>query len=280
MLACATLLLGGCATGLRIDTSHLAQAQASRVQHIVLHYTVGRFDSALKTLTQGPVSSHYLVAQQPPTVYRLVDENRRAFHAGVSSWRGQTGINGSSIGIEIVNAGLLDSAPRVDEPARWQPGRWEPFPPEQVAVVVALVRDIARRHDVKPHMIVGHSDVAPSRKMDPGPLFPWRQLHEAGLVPWPDAQQVAATEAAWASQPLPDAAWFQARLAQLGFALPISGSWDVATRDVLIAFQTRYRPRLFSGRPDVETAALLQVATTPGGLLMVQADGQRVAYRP
>lgn len=277
LVGALALLLAGCAAGPRIDTRHTAQAQGSRVQHIVLHYTVGGFDSALKTLTQGPVSSHYLVAQQPPTVYRLVDEDRRAFHAGVSHWRGQSGLNASSVGIEIVNAGIVDGAPRA-----FVPERFEPFPEDQVDAVIALVRDIARRHRVPPHHIVGHSDIAPSRKMDPGPLFPWPRLHAAGLVPWPDAAQVAAAQARWSApdQALPDAAWFQQRLAAVGYGVPQHGQWDAATRDALVAFQVKHRPRLFTGQPDAETTALLEVASTPGGLVIVAADGRVVPYRP
>ena len=272
----SALALAGCASGPAIDTRHTAQAQGSRVQHIVLHYTVGGFDSALKTLTQGPVSSHYLVARQPPTVYRLVSEDRRAFHAGVSHWRGQTGLNASSVGIEIVNAGIADGAPRA-----FVPERFEPFPEPQVAAVIDLVREIARRHQVPPHQIVGHSDIAPSRKMDPGPLFPWARLHAAGLLPWPDAEQVAAAQARWSApgQVLPDAAWFQQRLAAVGYGVPQHGQWDAATRDALIAFQVKHRPRLFNGQPDAETTAWLEVASSPGGLVMVGPDGQRQPYR-
>lgn len=277
--AAAAMLAAGCALGPRIDERHTARAQGSRVQHIVLHYTVGAFDSALKTLTEGPVSSHYLVARDPPTVYRLVAEDRRAFHAGVSSWRGQTGLNASSIGIEIVNSGPLGPPLLAAEPPAWLPERWEPFPKTQIDAVIALVRDIMRRHDVKPHMVVGHSDIAPSRKMDPGPLFPWWRLHAAGLVPWPDDTQVAQALAQWQDQPLPDARWFQQRLAALGHAVPDHGQWDNPTRDVLVAFQTRWRPRLYNGRPDAETAAILQVVTTPGGLVMIHPDGSRVPYR-
>ena len=266
----APLLLAGCAGGLPIDTRHTALAQDSRVQFIVLHYTVGNFPSALKTLTESRVSSHYLVADAPPVIYRLVDEQRRAFHAGLSSYEGLTGLNASSVGIEIVNPGFIDSPT----------GAYTPFPPPQVAQVIALVRDVARRHGVQPHRIVGHSDIAPGRKQDPGPLFPWPQLAAAGLVPWPDAAQVASAAAQFAQQPLPPAGWFQQRLAQHGYAVPRSGEWDSATRDVMMAFQMKYRPALFMGQPDAETAALLAVATTPGGLLLVGDDGQPRPYRP
>jgi len=268
---CSALLLAGCAApGPRIDTRYTATAQDSRVQFIVLHYTVGNFPSALKTLTQTPVSSHYLVDDESGAVLRLVDEDRRAFHAGVSQFDGVAGLNAASIGIEIVNPGLASGSST----------RFTPFAPAQIRAVVALVRDVAQRHGVRPHRIVGHSDIAPGRKLDPGPLFPWRELVAAGLVPWPDETQVAQWRAEMANQPLPPAAWFQQRLATLGMAVPGTGQWDTATRDALMAFQMKYRPALFTGRPDLETAAWLQVATTPGGLLLVGADGVARPYRP
>ena len=105
----AALLLGGCATGLKIDTTYTATSQDSRVQFLIIHFTTVDLPRSLNTLTQGPVSSHYLVSERqgdvPAKVYQLVDENRRAYHAGVSSWKGATALNASSIGIEIVNLG-------------------------------------------------------------------------------------------------------------------------------------------------------------------------------
>jgi len=117
------LLLSACATGpqtrpaLQIDSSYTSANQDSRAQFLILHYTVLDFPKSLKVLTSGGmVSSHYLVRDEPPTIYRLVDESRRAFHAGVSHWRGQTGLNASSVGIEIVNAGIVDGASRAFVP--------------------------------------------------------------------------------------------------------------------------------------------------------------------
>ncbi len=262
--------MSACSTGPRprdgrpaIDDRYRAVSQDSRVQFIVLHYTEGDFPVSLKTLTEGAVSSHYLVSEEPVVVYRLVDEERRAYHAGVSSWEGQTSLNAASIGIEIVNRGYIGD---------WS-GPYHPYPEAQIREVLALVKDIAKRHAVKPNRIVGHSDIAPSRKVDPGPAFPWPRLAEAGLIPWPDAAQVAAELARQEGQPLPEVAWFQQKLAAHGYATPQHGQLDSATRDVLRAFQMRYRPRLYDGQPDAETAALLQVITTPGGLLIVGEDG-------
>ena len=249
----ACCLLAACASGPVIDTSYSSVGQDSRVQFLVLHFTSSDFASSLKILTEGPVSSHYLVRDDPPTVYRLVDESRRAYHAGESYWRGYARLNEGSIGIEIVNEGLK-GAPEF--------GVWTDYPEAQIAVVLELVKDIVRRHQIRPERIVGHSDIAPQRKVDPGPKFPWKRLADAGLIRWPDAAEVARRQAAYA-QSLPDAAWFQHRLAQHGFAVPQHGDLDEPTRRVIAAFQMRYRPARFDGQPDAETAALLDVLVNP-----------------
>lgn len=257
----AALLLGACAGGPSIDRSHTSLGQDSRVLFIVLHYTQGSFDNALRALTLGQVSSHYLVNDDPVRIYGLVDENRRAWHAGASSWNGHTHLNASSIGIEIVNPGYTDTpAGRV----------YAPYPPEQIDAVVALVKDIAERHQVRPERIVGHNDIAPMRKQDPGPAFPWKRLAIEGLIAWPDMLTVMAKRHEFETA-LPDVAWFQARLADYGFALPQSGALDAMTREVIATFQMKYRPGNFDGEPDAETAALLFAATTPGAMLMLKS---------
>jgi N-acetylmuramoyl-L-alanine amidase len=265
----ACLLLAGCAAGPKIDTRYTAVSQDSRVQFIVLHYTEGDFATSLQQLTQGNVSSHYLVDREPPTIYRLVDEDRRAWHAGRSYWNGYTFLNASSVGIEIVNAGNGGS----------RDGRFAPYPDAQIEQVVALVRDIARRHGVKPHRIVGHSDIQPQTKQDPGPQFPWRRLADEGLVPWPDEAAVAAALPILEREP-PTMSWYQEKLAQHGFEVPRNGELDAATRNVLSRFQMKYRPSKCDGTPDAETAALLSVVTSSGGLLIVTGDGTRQPYVP
>lgn len=247
----AACLLAGCAAGPPIDTTYRSIGHESRVQYVVIHFTSEGFASSLKILTEGPVSSHYLVNDAPPTIYRLVDEERRAWHAGLSSWQGNTNLNSSSIGIEIVNTGL-DLAT----------GRWAEYPEPQVRAVVALVADIVRRHRIRPDRIVGHSDIAPQRKVDPGPRFPWKRLADAGLMPWPDAARVAERRAAHEAA-LPDVAWFQLMLARHGFEVPRHGELDGPTRRVVAAFQMKYRPASHDGTPDAETAALLDVLVDP-----------------
>lgn len=248
-------LLAGCTTpGPRIDKSLSATGQASRVRFLVLHYTVSDKPASIKILTQQQVSAHYLVTDDPqPTVYGLVDETRAAYHAGISSWKGYTQLNNSSIGIEIVNAGWKDTP---------QGRVFAPFPQSQIDVLVPLIKDIVARHKIAPENVVGHSDIAPLRKQDPGPLFPWYQLAQAGLVVWPDANRVAAVRQVFDIQ-VPDAAWFQKKLAAHGFALAQSGVLDQQTRTVIGAFQMKYRPANIAGEPDAETAAMLEVLTTP-----------------
>lgn len=254
LLAATALLLAGCASttpgGVAIDTRHTARGQDSRVLFLVLHYTVGDLGASLRVLTEGAVSAHYLVSDEsPPRIYRLVDETQRAWHAGNSAWQGHRLLNASSIGIEIVNPG-----------PRWGPeGRvFEPFAEAQIDVLIPLVRDIVRRHGIRPDRIVGHSDVQPQTKQDPGPAFPWRRLADAGLIAWPDAARVAAAQPPYELLP-PDAAWYQQRLAALGYDVPAHGRLDTATRNVVAAFQMKYRPARYDGQPDAETAALLQV---------------------
>jgi N-acetylmuramoyl-L-alanine amidase len=269
----AALLLAGCATAPRIDgrypvdTSHRAVSQESRVRYLILHFTWEGFADSLKVLTQGKVSSHYLVDDDPPRIYRLVEEDRRAWHAGVSYWAGETMLNSASVGIEIVNLG------EREDPA------YAPYPAAQIDVVVALVRDIQRRHGIKPHRILGHNDIAPQRKTDPGPRFPWRRLADEGLIPWPDEAAVTAARPAYDAA-LPPVAWFQEQLAKIGFEVPRNGELDAETRRVLMAFQMKYRPSDWAGTPDAQTAALLEVVNRPGGMWLRGADGQRRPYTP
>ncbi len=254
LLVCA-LGLFGCASGLQIDGRYSAKSQDSRVQYLIVHFTTVDFASSLKTLTEGEVSSHYLVSErvgdEPPKIYQLVDEKRRAFHAGASSWKGASMLNASSIGIEIVNLGYRD------EPS----GRvWYPFQAEQIDAVIALIKKIVAEHDIKPDRILGHSDIAPGRKNDPGPRFPWKRLADAGLIIWPDAERVQRGMSVYTQQ-LPDINWFQQKLQAHGFGLAITGTLDPPTRSALEAFQMKYRPNKFDGEPDAETAALLDVLT-------------------
>jgi N-acetylmuramoyl-L-alanine amidase len=259
LAATMALLLSACASGPHIDRSYTSESQDSRALFLVLHYTVTDWEKSLRVLTTGGLgSSHYLVRDEPARSYALVDENRRAWHAGDSFWAGHTHLNASSIGIEIVNAGYVDG-----------PGGrvYASFPEAQVTEVIALVKDIVARHQIRPERIIGHADIAPGRKQDPGPKFPWKRLADEGIIPWPDLAQVQLKQAQFASLP-PDAAWFQDKLSRVGYKVPRNGEMDEMTRNVISTFQMKYRPSDYSGVADAETAALLDVMLSPGGMLL------------
>jgi N-acetylmuramoyl-L-alanine amidase len=249
-LIVSLIVLAGCAGGPRFDTSHPSANHDSRIQFVVVHYTNASLERSLQLLTHGDVSSHYLIGDDKnATIYKLVDENLRTWHAGESEWQGRTWLNSSSIGIEIVNPGFKETPT----------GRlWYPYSEAQVQSLIVLLKDITKRYAISPINIIGHSDIAPLRKLDPGPLFPWKRLAAEGVGIWPNEQVVARQQAQFEAQ-LPSIGWFQTQLAQLGYTTPQTGELDVATRHVLAAFQMHFRPSRFDGTPDAQSAAILQV---------------------
>ncbi len=262
------IALSGCST-LYIDRTYTSVSQDSRAQFLILHYTAIDNPKSLRVLTQDAVSSHYLVTDdaddllghQAPKIFQLVDDTRRAYHAGLSSWKGQTQLNAASIGIEIVNIGFRD------DPG----GRvFFDYPKAQMDLVIKLVKKIVKEHKILPERILGHSDIAPLRKTDPGPRFPWKRLADEGIIPWPDEKLVAEKKAYYETT-LPNVLWFQQKLEAHGFAAPQNGELDKATRAMIGAFQLKYRQTLFDGTPDAETAAILDVMTA-GGSVLKRAD--------
>lgn len=249
--------------------------QDSRVSVLVLHFTSENFAESLRLLTQpgdAPVSAHYLVpapedASYPRArlrVYRLVPEARRAWHAGRSAWAGRTELNASSIGVEIVNPS------RCSEPASGAPdpgpeGRacdWAPFPDAQIELLIPLLQDLLARHpEIAPEDVVGHADVAPTRRVDPGPLFPWQRLHEAGIGAWYEPATVARWRGRFDAAP-PPPALLRAALAAWGYSVDpcppdADGEPAAATRYAIAALQMHFRPAAVTGRFDPGTAAIL-----------------------
>ncbi|GAA5233928.1 N-acetylmuramoyl-L-alanine amidase [Verticiella sediminum] len=253
-LYCSFALLAACATrgpgGYIMDDSLTATGQSSRAQFLVLHYTAADTPRSLHLLSREEVSAHYLITDDdPPRIFRLVDEDRSAWHAGHSQWRGRTWLNASSIGIEIVNPGYTTQP----DGSRL----WHPYSPRQIDAALALAADIVQRHQIDPRNVVGHSDIAPQRKQDPGPLFPWQEFAAHGLIAWPDNAALRAHRVRFERDGVPDVAWFQEQLARVGYEVPRHGMLDEPTRNVVAAFQMRYRPQDIAGEPDRETAALL-----------------------
>ena len=254
-----TLLISACGTlnnkaHYVVDTSHQATGADQRIQLLVFHYTAENFPDALNILTQEKVSAHYLVPANPtktsprPTVLQLVPENMRAWHAGASSWQGRNNLNDSSIGIEIENMGYT-KAPSNRE--------WDAYTPEQIKLLILLSKDIIKRHQILPNNIVGHSDIAPQRKNDPGPAFPWQQLAEAGVGAWPNQADISHHLTIRQNETTVNLKELQQNLARYGYDVPQTGIFDGATLNVMIAFQMHFRPTNYSGKPDAETLAIL-----------------------
>ena len=212
---------------------------------LVLHYTgMETGQAALDRLVdpEAKVSAHYLV-KEDGKVIQLVDDGRRAWHAGVSFWNGISDVNSASIGIEIVNGGHEFGLPE--------------YPRVQLTGLVRLCKKLINAYNIEDHNIVGHSDIAPGRKEDPGEKFPWKELSTRGLGYFP--KQVSEDQRILFSRNDTDRAIsvLQKGLAFIGYDLEVNGRLDDKTSDVLTAFQRRYRPDLINGNIDIQSVELI-----------------------
>jgi N-acetylmuramoyl-L-alanine amidase len=260
--------LAGCAGNLRV-IDHPSPNEDDRVRFLVLHYTDGSFQRSLHHLTNAeapaPVSAHYLLTApgapaSKPQVYRLVDENRRAWHAGVSHWQGRSALNDTSIGIEIVYEPLCNSDSAASGPAAPKEEdtgcTYPEYPLAQIETLIRLARDVLSRHpEIDPTGVVGHSDIAPNRKVDPGPRFPWQRLHEAGIGAWYDDADVARFVVRLEMMPL-SLSLLQEALRAYGYDIAVSGVLDAPTGAALFAFQTHFLPEQRGAEPDARTSAI------------------------
>jgi N-acetylmuramoyl-L-alanine amidase len=211
---------------------------------ILLHYTgmlTGEAAIARLRDTEARVSSHYVV-EEDGRIYRLVPEERRAWHAGRSWWQGETDCNAASIGIEIVNPGHEFG--------------YRDFPEPQVQAVIALVGDIRSRWEVPNGRIIGHADVAPDRKEDPGERFPWKRLAAEGHGLWFEAEPAPGPELKVGDKGVGVFA-LQAGLHRLGYQPLPSGKYDEVTAQTIRAFQRHWRQEAVDGVADGETRARL-----------------------
>lgn len=220
------------------------------VDMIVLHYTGMQTGEAALARMCDPaaeVSAHYMIWEDG-RITQLVDEEKRAWHAGVSSWQGDDDLNSRSIGIEIVNGG--HDFPLPD-------GCLPPYPIPQIHALIELYHDIAGRREIPPSRLVGHSDIAPGRKADPGEHFPWERLARAGVGQWPDFES-AGQDAVTGTGLEPgtrnaSVRRMQEHLRRIGYGIETSGRYDAACEDVVRAFQRRWAPDRVSGVADIET---------------------------
>ncbi|HEY4134741.1 MAG TPA: N-acetylmuramoyl-L-alanine amidase [Alphaproteobacteria bacterium] len=227
--------------------NHDLRAPGTRIELLIVHYTgMPTADGARARLCdpEAKVSSHYLI-DEGGLVFRLVAEDQRAWHAGAGGWAGREDVNSRSIGIELANPGHEHG--------------YQPFPTAQMASFVLLARGILARHPISAHGVLGHSDVAPTRKTDPGELFDWRGLAADGIGLWPDL----------AAKPAPGAALLtvgatgdgvrdlQGKLTAYGYQILVDGLYGGQTASVVTAFQRHFRPWRIDGQADPETLSYL-----------------------
>ena len=287
LLILLSTALPGCANQVRVPSENFN----TRVSLLVIHHTTENFAESLETLTKKsgyPVSSHYLIPEpDDPTydqrklrIYELVPETHRAWHAGDSYWGGRTSLNDQSIGIELVNRthchrsavdtgdgiveaaeapgpGTIDESTAIAGAAPASICFYPDFAESQIDLLVDLLEDVLKRHpSIKPTQIVGHSDIAPDRKIDPGPRFPWQRLYRHGFGAWYDDDTVIRYWERFRLQPLP-LRNVQRALGVYGYRIEANGKFDVQTRDVLRAFQMHFRPAQSYGSMTTETVATL-----------------------
>lgn len=233
--------------------------QNFRQRFVIVHYTALDNDKSLRVLTEQSVSSHYLVNDTDDNeIYQLVDENKRAYHAGASAWRNFENLNDTSIGIEIVGKGYTADA--LGKKTFYE------YPEYQFKKVAALIKDLVERYQIQPIYVLAHSDIAPTRKEDPGPKFPWKRLYqEYGVGMWYDD----ATKIMYLNQINPELfesqkntsdfiGKLQLALKDFGYKITITRMMDKATIKTIEAFQYHFRPELYDGMIDAETWAILQ----------------------
>ncbi|MEM7767348.1 MAG: N-acetylmuramoyl-L-alanine amidase [Pseudomonadota bacterium] len=250
------------------DPSPNFNARKAPVDVLVLHYTGMETGAAAIARLKDPaaeVSAHYVV-REDGVVVQMVAEAERAWHAGVSRWQGDGDLNSRSVGVEIVNGG--HDVPLAD-------GTLPPYPAVQVAAVVSLSSAVLARHRICPTRVVGHSDIAPGRKRDPGEHFPWRALAQAGIGLWPEpaasADQLAVIGRGLGrgdtGTPVVNV---QRMLSNIGYKMDTAGAYDEQTESVVLAFQRRWLPERLTGQADLETLARIgQVAAAYGAVRTV-----------
>jgi N-acetylmuramoyl-L-alanine amidase len=228
-----------------------------RVRLLVIHYTSCDFNRSIFDLTGSSVSAHYLVPDPSDETYvdagfkdmrifSLVDENERAWHAGVSRWAGHSDLNDTAIGIELVNLASDNEGVYT----------FPPYNPAQIDAVTQLAANIIQRYpQITPTNVVGHSDIAPDRKSDPGAAFPWQALYAAGIGAWYD-EATKQNYLAQFAKALPAKTDVVAKLSQYGYD---TSAADIESEyvNLIRAFQLHFRQQKYDGVVDAETAAII-----------------------
>ncbi len=266
LFAFLVVVLSSCSSGYTFKQS---QNYSKRIKFLVMHYTAIDYEKSERVLVdEGGLSSHYLVPESNDPSYgdkeleviQLVDEQDRAWHAGSSYWQGRTDLNDHSIGIEIVNVPTCSYSQPKEQMGANSSQRFCVFPdydPKQIELLIKLSQDIlARNPDIGPTQVVGHADIAPGRKSDPGPRFPWYQLYQAGIGAWYEQQDVDFYWQYFSVAP-PSIALMQQALADYGYGIDVTAQIDKQTLDTLSAFQAHFLPWQMNAQADGKTASVL-----------------------
>lgn len=253
----------------RPSPNHEPRANGRRPDMLILHYT--GMDDAMRALDwlctpQSKVSCHYLI-DEDGRITQMVAESERAWHAGVSYWRGETDINSCSIGVEIHNPGYGHGYSDFTEP--------------QMRAVIALARDIVERHGILRQRVLGHSDVAPARKSDPGHKFDWARLARHGVGLWVPPAPLEPGAQLSLGMAGPEVLTFQRQLAEFGYGLDPSRVFDRATEQAVTAFQRHWRPALIDGCADPSTRqTLVRLMTARQEQEPYSMPGHSIRFRP
>ncbi|WP_114327396.1 penicillin binding protein PBP4B [Candidatus Colwellia aromaticivorans] len=274
----ALVFLTSCTSNtLPVEEMH-SKNYGQRIKFLIMHYTGGDYQSSLQELVhKNSVSSHYLVPESHDKTYledelkvlKLVNENERAWHAGSSYWQGRTAINDQSIGIEIVNGSKCERLPQEQTELaigqllldkKLTPNQICFFPdydPKQIELLIELSKEILKKNpDISPTHIIGHSDIAPQRKNDPGPRFPWYQLYQAGIGAWYEKETVLKYWKLFDVQ-MPNIGLIQQALHRYGYGIEETSELDSQTQAVLHTFQMHFVPWKITDRADEQTVATL-----------------------
>ena len=242
----------------QVDSStYISRGKEERIKFIILHYTALDNVGSIRELTGG-VSAHFLVLDEDDNkIYSLVPLEQRAWHAGVSAFRGRTNINDTSVGIEIVNDGIAKEY--RSDPNPYHPyDHYVDYKPIQIEKVAQIIKYVAEKYNIPARNIVAHSDIAPSRKKDPGAKFPWKELYDKyNIGAWYDEadKQKFMDEEKFKATSIRE---IKDELRKYGYEINRLDEWDKESKDVVYAFQLHFNPKNPTGEMDLETFAILK----------------------